>query len=243
MLCRHRTCDIKEPNLTLVRTLVTLGLALAACTKTVIVNQCSPVTCEEAGATCGIIEDTCGGEIDCGECWQPPTVDPSRLGVHGVAPEFTIRLPGPATCDTNGGNCVAPAITAGDLQDGDLIFSPAGSGGNWSVTVSRVTVLHDQQRLRLVFTNDRSFVTSPDTQVRLGPCPDGETVPLPDSLEGKSDVEVMYLIPGLCLDWGGGKVKDVQNWSDGDIVQFSVSAGAVYFGAEGGLLLTPPFSP
>jgi len=29
---------------------------------------CTPMTCEEAGVSCGTADDGCGGELDCGEC-------------------------------------------------------------------------------------------------------------------------------------------------------------------------------
>lgn len=63
-------------------------------------DACVPVTCSQAGAECGTIDDGCGGTLSCGSCTAPQTCGgggtPNVCGQTACVPK---------TCEALGANC------------------------------------------------------------------------------------------------------------------------------------------
>jgi hypothetical protein len=171
------------------------------------------------------------------EPWNPPVVDPTRLGVACPAPEVEIML---YDLETR----TADFVPAGELQVGDMVY---GRAVPFSHPFREATRVDDQQRLRLLLDDGRAPVFTADHVLKVMQCPDGDTVPIPQEvLDGNGYVELQYLVPELCLDgpqWG--RVATVENWTDGPVIRISVSvnggnAGAMYV-SDGLFSLSHPF--
>jgi hypothetical protein len=179
----------------------------------------------------------CGGSdnSDPGpEPWSPPVVDPTRLGVACPAPEVPIMLYAAHVIDY---------VPAGDLEVGDMVY---GLVDPFSWPVSDATLVPGQQRLRLVLGDGRAPVFTPDHVLRVTSCPGGDVVPIPDELRAAGGyIEVQFLVPGVCLDGTQpGRVQDIEEWPEGDVVRISVNtmggnAGAMYV-ADGLFSLAHP---
>jgi hypothetical protein len=86
---------------------------------------CTPITCEEAGATCGQISDGCNGTIECGTC-------DDGLSCQGDPP--TCQQGGPCvprTCEDAGANCGPIGDGCGGLiEDCGSCDQPETCGGD-----------------------------------------------------------------------------------------------------------------
>jgi hypothetical protein len=158
----------------------------------------------------------CGGDESKPEPYNPPVVDPTRLGVACPAPEV------PIITDMWGGQ-----RPAGELQVGDMIWAPPTwtmSAGYYAVTeAARLT---GQQRVRLVLDDGREPIFTPDHAVVVDAGCTHERSPsvvLPENLKTGGYVEVQHLLPGWCLRGDiPGIVVRVENAPDGDVIRLSI---------------------
>lgn len=100
---------------------------------TVTSGGCTPVTCEEVGATCGQVSDTCGGVLECGTC-------DAGLTCQGDPP--TCQQGGPCvprTCEEAGANCGPIGDGCGGLiEDCGSCSLPETCGGEGPPAVPNV---------------------------------------------------------------------------------------------------------
>jgi hypothetical protein len=100
-------------------------------------TTCQPVTCAQIGASCGVVNDGCGGMINCGTCVAPQTCGGS--GVANVCGGGTSC--GAITCQSVGANCGTiidacnQAISCGSCPAGQI----CGGGGTNNQCVSACT--------------------------------------------------------------------------------------------------------
>lgn len=83
---------------------------------------CTPKTCEELGADCGMIDDGCNQLIPCGECEIGKTCGAVIPNVCGSSCQ-------PLTCQQIGASCGMQGDGCGDLIDCGACSSPASCGG------------------------------------------------------------------------------------------------------------------
>jgi hypothetical protein len=83
-------------------------------------RNCKPITCADANATCGVIDDQCGGDLYCGGCDAPLTCNPTTNACACDAK--------PNACD---GKCGKIIDNCGMEQDCDACASgdTCGAGG------------------------------------------------------------------------------------------------------------------
>lgn len=188
------------------------------------------------------ITTACGGSDGSNRPPNPPPLDIRHLGVACPAPEVPITLeplPGHIPPPRDG---YPQAKPAGELVVGEEVWStyvdinPLAGAAQAYAQVSGVVVIPNQPRKRLVLTDGRTPIFTPDHAVYVDPrC---STVLLPAVFaDGENQpggwVELRYVEPGWCL-YGTvpGVVARLEDAPDGDIVRLSVGREATT--TEGG---------
>lgn len=99
-------------------------------------NTCTPLTCTEAGAECGSVDNGCQATMDCGGCTLPET-----CGGGGVANRCGEGSCQPTTCAQEGKNCGTMDNGCGqDIECGSCTLPDTCNGGN-QANVCGCTVL------------------------------------------------------------------------------------------------------
>jgi hypothetical protein len=93
---------------------------------------CTPTTCAQRGATCGVIPDGCGGVLDCGACPAPDTCGgggtANVCGTPATAPDAG-QMCTPATCAQRGATCGAIQDGCGGVLECGACPPPTTCGG------------------------------------------------------------------------------------------------------------------
>ncbi len=91
---------------------------------------CTPATCDERGAQCGLMDNGCGEIMDCGGCASPATCGGGGTPYVCEAPPCA-----PTTCEQEGKNCgQLPDGCGGELACGDCQPGQScGAGGEANV--------------------------------------------------------------------------------------------------------------
>lgn len=95
-----RPSPFRPPALLVIAVVAALLAPVTACTP-----PCQPLTCEEAGAECGLLGDGCGGSLSCGDC----------LGTEVCGSGLANRC-SPPPCERR--SCASVGASCGSIDDG-----------------------------------------------------------------------------------------------------------------------------
>lgn len=114
---------------------------------------CTPLTCAELGAECDLIDDGCGGTLDCGACAAGEVCGLDAPNVCSPAPDTTPPPPPPPTTTISFAADVEPLLQAscvGCHQSGFGGFLLTGDAGSDHAAVSQQVIPGDPDNSRLL---------------------------------------------------------------------------------------------